>query len=61
MLGDSGSKSEGEHLTLRGDTWAALFGASRSDCSEEVEVATLLISTVGAFAKFRWVRIAFGF
>ena len=50
MLGESGSKSDGEHLTLRGETCATLFGPSRSDCSEEEEAATLLMSTCGAVA-----------
>jgi hypothetical protein len=43
-LGASGSKSDGEHRTLLGLTWAALLGPSRSDWSEELEFAMLLIS-----------------
>lgn len=48
MLGVSGSKSEGEHLALRGLMCAMLAGASGSEWpEEELELATLLISTIG--------------
>jgi hypothetical protein len=43
MITESGSKSEGEHLTLLG-LICAILGASRSDWSDELDGAMLLIS-----------------
>lgn len=47
MFGVSGSNSEGEHLALRGLMCAMLAGASGSEWPDELELATLLISTTG--------------
>lgn len=48
MPDDSGSKSDGEHLALRGLMWAMLAGASWIEWSDELEVATLFTSTIDA-------------
>lgn len=45
MLADNGSKSEGEHLALRGLMCAMLAGASRRDGPDELDGGRLSAST----------------
>lgn len=45
MAEDNGSKSEGEHLALRGLMCAMLAGASRRDGSDELDGGRLIVST----------------